>query len=216
MKAALLWMLLAFLLACQADQATEEPPQNQMENPALSAMKKGQPEAWVADALPCVLFLGGDWSVASGLLPNEGYVSELKARILEKSYKGPVINAAIAGETIAGLMERLPLLLKQPVEVLVLEIGQMDEMRQIEPELLEKQLSQLMNKLLERIPANQILVLNTADKMTYKNSIESKCNELNISLLNIKTDKGQTRKLRHLDHANTIWPALEKLLFPEM
>ncbi|HMQ85160.1 MAG TPA: hypothetical protein PKA00_19780 [Saprospiraceae bacterium] len=179
-------------------------------------MAKSKPEAWIADATPSILFLGGDLSVAKGLLPEEGYVEGLKTKILEKGYQGRVINAAIAGEPLAGLLERLPLLMEQPVEVVVLEMGQMDEKRQLEPTLFEKQASALFTALLKQVPAHRILVLNTAAQPTYQALVENKCKDLTIKVIDLKAKPGKADKKHHLEQVHTIWPVLKNLLPPEM
>ncbi|MEM1404705.1 MAG: arylesterase [Pseudomonadota bacterium] len=79
---------------------------------------------------PALLVLGDSISAAYGMSLEEGWVA-LLARQLEETHPGiAVINASISGDTSAGGLRRLPLLLKEhDPDLVVIELGGNDGLR---------------------------------------------------------------------------------------
>ena len=83
------------------------------------------------DTMKNILFFGNSLTAGYGLEPDESFPSLIQEKIdsLKLPYK--VINAGLSGETTAGGKERINWLLKQKIDVFVLELGANDGLRGI-------------------------------------------------------------------------------------
>ncbi len=78
---------------------------------------------------PTVLVLGDSLSAGYGLNKSEGYPELLAKKAADAGFSLHVINAGVSGDTTSGGLRRLPHLLRQRVDVLVLELGINDAFR---------------------------------------------------------------------------------------
>jgi acyl-CoA thioesterase-1 len=77
-----------------------------------------------------ILILGDSISAAYGMSLEQGWVAQLARHLEEEKPEYTVINASISGETTAGGLRRLPLLLQDHHPVLVvIELGGNDGLR---------------------------------------------------------------------------------------
>jgi len=81
------------------------------------------------DARPIVLFLGTSLTAGLGVSPEEAYPALIERKIDSAGYEFRVVNAGVSGETAAGGLRRAEWLLRQPIGVLVLELGANDALR---------------------------------------------------------------------------------------
>ena len=93
-----------------------------------------------------ILILGDSLSAGYGIETTQGWVHLLQQR-LEQQYpkQHKVVNASVSGETTSGTLARLPKLLQtyQP-EVVVIELGGNDGLRGQPPQMIQKNLAQLI------------------------------------------------------------------------
>lgn len=82
-----------------------------------------------SDPTPVVLFLGTSLTAGLGLDPAESYPALIQQRLDSLGLKFRVLNAGLSGETSAGGVRRVGWLLRQPVRVLVIELGANDALR---------------------------------------------------------------------------------------
>jgi acyl-CoA thioesterase-1 len=80
-------------------------------------------------AAPAVLFLGTSLTAGYGLPSDQAYPALVQGKIDSAGLNFRVINAGVSGETSAGGLRRIDWLLKQPLAVLVLELGANDMLR---------------------------------------------------------------------------------------
>ncbi len=79
---------------------------------------------------PALLVVGDSVSAGYGLAPGQGWVSLLKMRLAGERYPHQVINASISGDTTAGGLARLPVLLREyKPAIVVIELGGNDALR---------------------------------------------------------------------------------------
>lgn len=79
-----------------------------------------------------ILFFGNSLTAAYGLDPTQGYVSLIQNRLDSLKLNYTAINAGLSGETTAGGKERIDWVLRQPIDIFVLELGGNDALRGIE------------------------------------------------------------------------------------
>jgi len=105
-----------------------------------------------------ILFLGDSLSAGFGLDVAEAFPSLIQKRIEQEKLPFKVVNAGLSGETTAGGLRRIDWLLKQKVDVLVIELGGNDGLRGIAPSETEKNLQGIIDKARERNP-DMVIVL---------------------------------------------------------
>lgn len=80
-------------------------------------------------SVPAVLFLGTSLTAGFGVGAEEAYPALIQEKIDSLGWPFRVVNAGVSGETTAGGLARIDWLLRQPVAVLVLELGANDALR---------------------------------------------------------------------------------------
>jgi acyl-CoA thioesterase-1 len=78
-----------------------------------------------------ILFFGDSLTAGLGLDPNLAFPALLQKRLDSLGYSFEVVNAGLSGETTASGSNRLDWVLRQPVDVFVLELGANDGLRGI-------------------------------------------------------------------------------------
>jgi len=76
-----------------------------------------------------VLFVGTSLTAGLGLDPDSAYPALIQRKIDSAGLAYRAVNAGVSGETSAGALRRMDWLLRQPIDVLVLETGANDGLR---------------------------------------------------------------------------------------
>jgi acyl-CoA thioesterase I len=105
-----------------------------------------------------VLFLGDSITAGYGLELSQAYPALIQQRINEEGLNFRVINAGQSGDTSAGGLARMDWLLKNKVDVLVLELGGNDGLRGLPVEVIRKNLQAIIDRARERYPQIRIVV----------------------------------------------------------
>ena len=93
-----------------------------------------------------IMIVGDSISAGYGLQAGQGWVALLQKR-LDQQYpkQHKVVNASVSGETTSGALARLPKLLQTyKPEVVVIELGGNDGLRGQPPQMIQKNLAQLV------------------------------------------------------------------------
>lgn len=105
-----------------------------------------------------VLFFGDSLTAGYGLSPEEAFPA-LSEKELTKSGKSvKVINAGSSGETSAGGLTRIDWVLRQPVDIFVLELGANDGLRGLPVEQTKKNLQAIIDQVKAKNPAVKIVI----------------------------------------------------------
>ena len=95
-----------------------------------------------------VMVLGDSISAGYGIEPQQAWVNLLQKR-LDQQYpkQHKVVNASVSGETTSGALARLPKLLQtHKPKVVVIELGGNDGLRGQPPQMIQKNLAQLIQQ----------------------------------------------------------------------
>ncbi len=93
-----------------------------------------------------ILLLGDSLSASYGMKQNEGWVALLNKQLAKENAPYSIINASISGETTEGGLARLPAILaKGEYDYLLIELGGNDGLRGFPPNLIKKNLLQMIN-----------------------------------------------------------------------
>jgi len=109
---------------------------------------------------PVILFLGTSLTAGYGLAdPDLAYPGLIEKRIEEAGLPYTVVNAGVSGETSAGALRRLDWLLKQKVDVLVLETGANDALRGQPPEATRANIDAILTRAEAQSPPPRLVIL---------------------------------------------------------
>jgi acyl-CoA thioesterase-1 len=105
-----------------------------------------------------VLFLGNSITAGYGVDPSQAYPAIIQNKIDAKGWRFRVVNAGQSGDTSAGGLNRLEWLLKNRIDVLVLELGANDGLRGLPVENTRKNLQAIIDRTRERYPQVKIII----------------------------------------------------------
>lgn len=105
-----------------------------------------------------ILFLGDSITAGFGLDPSEAYPALIQQKIDAKHWQFKVINAGQSGDTTAGGLSRLDWLLKNRIDVLVLELGGNDGLRGLPVETTRKNLQTIIDRCKAKYPGIKIVL----------------------------------------------------------
>ena len=105
-----------------------------------------------------ILFLGDSITAGYGLEPAQAYPALIQGKINAKRWPFKVINAGQSGDTTAGGLSRMDWLLRNHIDVLVLELGGNDGLRGLPAETTGKNLQAIIGRSREKYPDVKILL----------------------------------------------------------
>ncbi len=79
-----------------------------------------------------ILFFGDSITAGYGLDPEQAFPAIIQEKLDDLGWPFEAVNAGLSGETTAGGLRRIDWMLKQPVDVFVLELGGNDGLRGIQ------------------------------------------------------------------------------------
>lgn len=107
-----------------------------------------------------ILFFGNSLTAGYGLDdPETAFPALIQQRIDSAKLDYKVINGGLSGETTAGGLNRIDWLLKQKVDVFVLELGANDGLRGIDPASSQKNLDAIVTKVKAKYPEVKLVML---------------------------------------------------------
>jgi len=113
----------------------------------------------VPEGRPVVVFLGTSLTAGLGLeRDDDTYVARVAE--LADSAGTPIraVNAGVSGETSAGGLRRLDWVLREPLDVLVIELGANDGLRGLDPFQLADNLTRIARRTRTRYPKARIVI----------------------------------------------------------
>lgn len=105
-----------------------------------------------------VIFFGDSLTAGYGVEPEEAYPALIQHKIDEAKLPWRVVNAGLSGETTAGGLRRLDWVLRQPVDLLVLELGGNDGLRGISPAATRSNLQAMVQRVRQRHPKVRVVI----------------------------------------------------------
>jgi acyl-CoA thioesterase I len=111
-----------------------------------------------APAPRVVLFLGDSITAGYGLDPSQAFPALIQQKIDAQRWNFKVINAGQSGDTSAGGLGRMDWLLKNKIDVLVLELGANDGLRGLPVENSKKNLQAIIDHTKDKYPEAKVIV----------------------------------------------------------
>ena len=106
-----------------------------------------------------VVFLGTSLTAGLGVEPDEAYPALIQQKIDSAGLPFEVVNAGVSGETSAGALRRTDWLLRQPIDVLVLETGANDGLRALNVDSTKANIQSIISKVMASKPATRIMLV---------------------------------------------------------
>lgn len=110
-------------------------------------------------ALPrTILFLGDSITAGYGLEMEQAFPALIQKKIDAKKWNFKVVNAGQSGDTSAGGLNRIEWLLKNRVDILVLELGGNDGLRGLPAATTRKNLQAIIDRTKGKYPEVKVIV----------------------------------------------------------
>ena len=142
---------LAALAACGQDE------QPVVRVPAVEVSADEGPSASDAPQA-AVLFLGTSLTAGMGLPPERAFPALIQSKIDSAGLDFRAVNAGVSGGTSAGGLRRIDWLLRQPIAVLVLELGANDMLRGQDIEAMRSNLQEIIDRTRSAHPTARIVI----------------------------------------------------------
>ena len=152
------WLMVITVLfywGCQSNNEGEQ------KNSASTTVQKKDTTTIAAQssaAPKTILFFGNSLTAGYGLEPSQAFPAIIQEKIDSLGLNYTVINSGLSGETTAGGRNRIGWVLRQKVDVFVLELGGNDGLRGIELESTRKNLQAIIDTVRAKNPDVQIVL----------------------------------------------------------
>lgn len=105
-----------------------------------------------------LLFVGTSLTAGLGLDPDSAYPHLIQQKIDSAGMSYQVVNAGVSGETSSSLLRRIDWLLRQPIELIVIETGANDGLRGIPIETMQSNIRQIVDRVKATHPNARIVL----------------------------------------------------------
>lgn len=141
-------ILIIIVVACNNKQATIEAGKEITKNDTADSKTQ----------VKTILFFGNSLTAGYGVEPAEAFPALIQNKIdsLKLPYK--VVNAGVSGETSAGGNARIDWILRQPLDVFVLELGANDGLRGIPSGETNTNLQAIIDKVKAKYPDAKLVL----------------------------------------------------------
>jgi acyl-CoA thioesterase I len=150
-----IWLLACSAVACGGDRSDGA---RAGAGGAGARARDSTPGVAARDERPVVLFFGTSLTAGLGLEPEEAYPALVQQKIDSAGLGFRTVNAGVSGETSAAGLRRIDWLLRQPVDVLVLELGANDALRGQDLAATKRNLQEIIDRTRARYPEVRIVI----------------------------------------------------------
>ena len=105
-----------------------------------------------------IVCFGDSLTAGYGLAPEQAYPAVLQQKIDDQGWPFHVVNAGLSGDTTSGGLRRINWILRQQVDVLLIELGANDGFRGIEPSQIKKNLQGIIDQTKKKYPHVTVII----------------------------------------------------------
>ena len=154
-KLSLLFITILIVISCNNNSNNKEKPMT-----GDKSLEKQTTSDTNPTEIKNILFFGNSLTAGYGLDdPSEAFPALIQEKIDSLNLPYKVINAGLSGETTAGGKNRVDWLLKQKIDVFVLELGANDGLRGIPVTETSKNLQAIVDKVKAKYPDSKLVML---------------------------------------------------------
>lgn len=147
MKFLILYLATFYFLACNNKKENNNSNEQSQTNTKDSVTVK-----------KTIVFFGNSLTAGYGLSPSEAFPALIQKKIDSLNLPYKVVNAGVSGETSSGGDSRIDWILRQPVDVFVLELGANDGLRGIPLDQTKKNLQSILDKVKQKYPGCKLVL----------------------------------------------------------
>jgi len=129
------------LLACTNNKKPESNNQNNNVKETVTNTKRKS-----------IVFFGNSLTAGYGVSPSEAFPAIIQKKIDSLGLPYQVINAGVSGETSSGGKTRIDWILREPVDIFILELGANDGLRGTQLSETKKNLQDIIDKVKAKYP----------------------------------------------------------------
>jgi acyl-CoA thioesterase-1 len=111
-----------------------------------------------SNSFKTILFYGDSLTAGYGLSSEEAFPALIDQKLKKQGKNWKVINGGLSGETSAGGLARIDWMLRQPVDIFILELGGNDGLRGLPLEQTKSNLQGIIDKVKAKNPNVKIIV----------------------------------------------------------
>jgi acyl-CoA thioesterase-1 len=142
-------LVIPIVVACGSQVSDDTADSARQVLPARVVAPRSAPAPTVPDPAakaPRVVFLGDSLTAGLGLDEAQAYPAVVERELRQEGVAVQVVNAGVSGDTSAGGLSRLPWLLGQRPDVVVVALGANDGLRALPVEETEKNLREIVRR----------------------------------------------------------------------
>ncbi len=146
-------LIVAFSLgACQGETASSSQKDKTDNAAAPKVAQQKNTQTTASKKSKTVLFFGDSLSAGYGIEKKQAFPALIQNKIDSLGMDYKVVNAGLSGETTAGGLRRVDWVLKQPIDVFILELGGNDGLRGVNTEETYRNLKGIIEKVKAKYP----------------------------------------------------------------
>ena len=105
-----------------------------------------------------ILFFGDSLTAGYGLSTEEAFPNLAEKQLIKLGKSVKAVNAGLSGETSAGGLSRIEWILRQPIDIFVLELGANDGLRGLPLDQTRKNLQAIIDKVKAKYPNTKFVL----------------------------------------------------------
>jgi len=125
--------------------------------PATSDQNNTAKETTAVTKKKTIVFYGNSLTAGYGVSPSEAFPAIIQKKIDSLGLPYQVINAGVSGETSSGGKTRIDWILREPVDIFILELGANDGLRGTPLSETKKNLQQIIDKVKAKYPDTKLV-----------------------------------------------------------
>ncbi len=110
------------------------------------------------DSTPVILFFGNSLTAGYQLNPSQAFPALIQEKIDAEGWSYRAVNAGLSGETSADGLRRIDWVMRESIDVLVLELGANDALRGIHLDATEGNLQSIIDRVRTANPEVRLLI----------------------------------------------------------
>ncbi len=140
----------ALILLFSACNSNKKPADNNHVNTAKDSVAVAKKKT--------IVFFGNSLTAGYGLAPTQAFPAIIQKKIDSLGLPYQVVNAGLSGETSSGGNARVDWILRQPVDIFVLELGANDGLRGIPLSQTKTSLQSIIDKVRSKYPGAKLIL----------------------------------------------------------
>lgn len=157
-------LLVALAAACAGGEAAPKDSGGATATPSgsgegVAAAPNGAGTAAAATGPLRVVFVGTSLTAGLGLDPDSAYPALIQRKADSAGVPIAVVNAGVSGETSAGALRRIDWVLREPLDVLVLETGANDGLRALRVDSTRENLAAIVARTRQTHPGARVVIV---------------------------------------------------------